>query len=104
MSIFTNIILFTYASEQIDALIPSLKQYTHDSTYSVLAAFSIEHILIGVAVMLRVIFDREPNWVNIFFARRTLRKHEKKYAKITTQKLGTAILGKKSGLLSQITK
>lgn len=96
LSIFTNIILFTYASEQIDALIPSLKQYTHDSTYSVIAVFSIEHLLIAVAILLRVVFDREPSWVKIFFARRAHRKHEKKYARITTQKLGTALLGKNS--------
>ena len=102
LSIFTNIILFTFASEQIDALIPSLKKYTNDSTYSVLTVFSIEHILIAIAILLRVIFDREPGWVRIFFARRANRKHEKKYAKVTTQKLGTALLGKKTGLFKQV--
>lgn len=75
LSIFTNIILFTYASEQIDALIPSLKKYTHDSTYSVLAVFTIEHFLIVVAILLRTIFDTNPHWVKIFYERRNYHKH-----------------------------
>lgn len=63
MSIFTNIILFTFASDQIDFLIPALSKYKSDSMQSLLTVFGIEHVLILFVVFLRSIFDRDPKWV-----------------------------------------
>ena len=67
LSIFTNIILFTFASDQIDHVLPFLKHYKNDSATSVLTIFGIEHFLIAFAILLRYIFDTEPKWVSLFF-------------------------------------
>ena len=69
ISIFTNIILFTYASDQIDHLLPFLAHYRNDSVYSVLTIFGLEHLLLALVVILRILLDTELSWVNIFFAR-----------------------------------
>ena len=82
MSIFTNIILFTYASEQIDTLIPSLRKFTDDPAYSVLTCFTIEHLLIFLTVILKFTFDKNPYWVDVFFERRKYKREEKKYGQI----------------------
>jgi hypothetical protein len=68
-SVFTNIILFTYASDQIDYVIPALKLYKNDSAFAILTIFGIEHVLIVFIIVLRFVLDRDPAWVTTFFAR-----------------------------------
>jgi anoctamin-10 len=94
LSVFTNIVLFAYASDQIDYLIPALQYYKNSSTTSVLTMFSIEHALIAFMILLRALFDKDPKWVKIFFARQSHKKQQKKYAKVTTLRLGNALMKK----------
>ena len=61
-----------------------------------LTAFSIEHILIGVMVVLKLVFDRDPFWVRVFMQRRAHKKNEKKYASVKTRRLATALLEKRA--------
>ncbi len=65
-SIFTNIILFTYASDQIDHLIPFMKRYRDNSVQSVITVFTIEHFMLALVIILRVFLDKDPDWVKIF--------------------------------------
>lgn len=68
-SIFTNIILFTYASDQIDHLLPFLSRPDHGAQQtiaSVVAAFTIEHIMLLIIIVLRVCLDKDPKWVKLF--------------------------------------
>ena len=69
-SIFTNIILFTYASDQIDHLLPVLKGHRDDSVQSVVTMFTIEHMMLALVIILRVLFDKDPKWVALFKSRR----------------------------------
>lgn len=62
-SIFTNLILFTYASEQIDHLLPFLAKYRDDPIYGVITLFSIEHMLLVFVLVLRLVLDKDPLWV-----------------------------------------
>ena len=66
MSVFTNIILFTYASDQIDHLIPFLRGVRDDSVTSVVTIFTIEHMMLFLIIVLRVCFDKDPAWVSLF--------------------------------------
>lgn len=67
-SIFTNIILFTYASDQLDHLLPFLSR-EHSGVTSVrllVGVFTIEHIMLVIVVLLRVLLDKDPAWVKLF--------------------------------------
>ena len=68
-SIFTNIVLFAYASNEIDSLIPYMGRVKEDSLVSILTVFGIEHVILLFIIALWYIFDKEPKWVKIFFAR-----------------------------------
>jgi hypothetical protein len=72
-SVFTNIILFTYASDQIDHLFPSfMGRYNamgvrEDSTVgSLIMMFSVEHMMIAFIIIMRVFLDKDPAWVALF--------------------------------------
>ena len=69
VSIFTNIILFALASDQLHHLLPFLKSYHEDKLTSTLTIFGVEHLIVGLIIILSLIFDKTPNWVDTFFAR-----------------------------------
>jgi hypothetical protein len=73
-SIFTNIILFTYASDQIEHLLPFMKG---SQAGGVLTIFTIEHIMVGIVVLLRVFLDKDPRWVALFKQRMAYKKEQK---------------------------
>ena len=110
-SIFTNIILFTYASDQLDHLLPFLsREHSGVSTVRlVVGVFTIEHIMLVIVVLLRVLLDKDPAWVRLFKKRQDYHKEvkvEKQQlearqalfkAKITTQLLkGNSLLKENS--------
>jgi hypothetical protein len=57
--------------------------------------FGIEHLLIAVSILLKVVFDKDPFWVKTFYARMAYKKNEKKYARVHTMKIGNSLLSKK---------
>ena len=67
-SIFTNIILFTYASDQLDHLLPFLsREHTGiTNVRMIVGVFTIEHIVLVIVVILRVLLDKDPAWVKLF--------------------------------------
>ena len=72
--VFTNIVLFSYASDQIEHLIPFLSQYRQDSVYSIMTIFGLEHLMVAVVLVLRILLDTELPWVTTFFARMRYQK------------------------------
>jgi len=66
MSVFTNIVLCCYASDQIDYILPWLKGMKEDSSTNILTIFGIEHVMVLIVAFLRVVLDTEPNWLRIF--------------------------------------
>ena len=58
---------------------------------STLAVFGIEHIIVALIIVVRLVFDKTPNWVNTFFARQRYQKEAKAIAKLKAQKIGQAI-------------
>jgi hypothetical protein len=77
LSIFTNVILFAYVSDQIDNVFPSLKKQSDDSSSSLLTLFAFEHLLLGVAIFLRLFMSGNPKWVDVFMARYGYKKKNK---------------------------
>ena len=77
-SAFTNIVLCCYASDQIDFVLPWLKDLREDSATSILTIFSIEHILIATILIIRLSFSSQPAWLRIFINRmrhKNIKKH-----------------------------
>lgn len=70
-SIFTNIYLAFYASDQMDLVFPWLKALKEDSATSLITMFSIEHLLILIVLTARWFYDSNPKWVDVFFARKS---------------------------------
>lgn len=90
--IFTNIILFTYASDQIEHLIPFLAYYRADSALSILTIFGVEHLMLALVLVLRIALDTELPWVNIFFARKRYQREQKNIAKARATLIGAGVL------------
>mmetsp|Transcript_16111 Transcript_16111/g.27224 ORF Transcript_16111/g.27224 Transcript_16111/m.27224 type:complete len:232 (+) Transcript_16111:1637-2332(+) len=70
LSIFSNIIICCYASDQIDYLLPWLSEYRDDSATSIVTVFALEHILLFSVFLIKMLRDKNPEWVDIFIARR----------------------------------
>lgn len=70
-SIFTNIYLAFYASDQMDLVFPWLKPLKEDSATSLVTMFGIEHVLIFIVLFARWLYDSNPKWVDVFFARKS---------------------------------
>lgn len=62
-AVFTNIWLMTFASQQIDAIMPFLAGKKDFGLESVLTMFSIEHIMVLIVVMYHILMNNEPKWV-----------------------------------------
>ena len=83
VSIFTNIWLCCFASNQIDPLLPWLNLENKKSTSrftknSLATMFTIEHVLLFGAIMLRIYLSSDPEWLKIFKQRKVHRKFEKR--------------------------
>lgn len=73
MSVFTNIVLCCYASDQIDYILPWLKGMKEDSSTNLLTIFGIEHVMVFLVGLLRVTLNTEPRWLRIFRERRAFK-------------------------------
>lgn len=89
LSIFSNIIVSCYASNQMDYLLPWLKQYKDEDTTAVATVFALEHILLFTVFALKLILDHDPEWIHVFMARRAYR--EENATKLEINKLRTQI-------------
>lgn len=88
LSIFTNVTLFAYVSDQIDAVFPALKKESDNSLDSLLTLFAFEHVLFAIAIFLRIWLNTYPKWVGIFYARNAYRV-KNKGAEKTNMKIGS---------------
>jgi len=70
-SIFTNMTLCCFASNQIDALFPWMSKYKDFSKEAIMMVVMIEHIILAVVLVFKNRFDTEPNWLATFKNRRT---------------------------------
>jgi len=95
-SIFTNIILFTYASDQIEHIFPALKYYRDHEVYSVLTIFGIEHVLLLVVIVARFLLNKEPHWVKIFLERLRFKKQDKAVKKAASLMVSNSFLKSKT--------
>ena len=79
-SVFTNIVLCCYASDQIDYVLPWLKHLREDSATSIVTVFGIEHVMITIVLLVRLAISTQPDWLIIFNERmmsRNAKKQEK---------------------------
>lgn len=65
----------TFASQQIDAIVPYLKDKKDFGLASVLTMFSIEHIMIAIVVIYSYFMNQDPYWIRIFRQRRLYKMH-----------------------------
>jgi len=70
LAIFSNIIVSCYASNQMDYLIPWLKNYRDTDQTAIATVFVLEHILLLTVFALKLALDVDPEWINTFLARR----------------------------------
>merc|ERR1712224_609303 len=69
LSVFSNIIVCCYASDQIDSLLPWMKELKENSETAMITVFSLEHILLFSIAAIHMIYDKEPEWTLTFKAR-----------------------------------
>jgi len=84
LSIFSNIIVSCYASNQMDYLLPWLKNYRDDSSTAIATVFALEHILLLTVFCLKLAIDTDPEWINVFLARRAHKSERETLQKLKT--------------------
>jgi len=57
-------------------MLPFLKGQESGAS-GILAIFTIEHIMIGIVVCLRLFLDKDPAWVKLFKQRKAYKKEQK---------------------------
>lgn len=68
----------------MDQILPWLKSYKDDSTTAMTTVFCLEHVLLLSIFMIKLILDKEPEWIGIFMARRSYRSELSKIKRIQT--------------------
>lgn len=76
-AIFTNIILCCFASDQIDSILPYLKESRDFSKTAVVTVVSIEHVVMVFVLLLKKFYDTDPDWLKTYY-RRAMHKQLKK--------------------------
>ena len=70
--------LRTYASDQIDHLLPFMSREHGASTVtSLVTMFTIEHLMLAIVIGMRLVLDRDPAWVRLFWKRVDYKKELK---------------------------
>ena len=82
LAIFSNIIISCYASDQMDQILPWLKSYKDDSATAMTTVFCLEHLLLLSIFMLKLLLDKEPEWIGIFLARRSYKSEVEKIRRL----------------------
>ena len=70
LAIFSNIIVSCYCSNQMDYLLPWLKDYKDNSATAMTTVFCLEHVILLTVFSLRLALDQDPEWINQYLARR----------------------------------
>lgn len=70
-SIFTNLTLCCFASNQIDSIFPWMSNYKDSSKEAIMLIIILEHAILAVVLIFKNRFDQEPNWLTTFKNRRT---------------------------------
>lgn len=83
-SIFTNLILACFASNQIDAIIPMLKNYGNGSWVELYTEFAVEHFLLFLVIALRIAFNSDPAWLATYKKRKN---HQEEVKQLTESKI-----------------
>ena len=78
VSIFTNIWLCCYASNQIDPLLPWLKMEKKWSKHTLATMFGIEHVILFFVILLKIYMSADPEWLKIFKKRKLHKKFLKR--------------------------
>ena len=52
VSIFTNIVMCCFASQQVDQILPWLKEYKDFSKVSIVTTVGLEHFVIGIVLLI----------------------------------------------------
>jgi len=73
LGVFSNIIICCYASDQIDYLLPWMIDLKMQSNTAITTVFTLEHLILFFIFVIRVYWDKSPEWVDIFMARRSYR-------------------------------
>ena len=77
LGVFSNIIICCFASDQIDYLLPWMKDVKMNSEAAITTVLTLEHLILFIIFIIRVCLDKNPEWVDIFMARRS---HKEKTA------------------------
>lgn len=78
ISIFTNIILSCYASEQLDHLIPYLSHFKSNSATEIFTIFGIEHLMLAIVIIFKRFYDKDPRWLGTLKDRKQFRDQQSK--------------------------
>ena len=84
LAVFSNIIITCYASDQIDYLLPWMKDLKSNDSVSIFTIFILEHILLMTVFSLKVFLDHKPGWVLKFEARRHIKQEQDQLRRIST--------------------
>lgn len=76
-SIYTNITLTCFSSNQIDAIFPWMKEYKDFSKEAIILVIILEHVVLALVLTFKSRYDVEPNWL-ITYKRRSIHKMLKK--------------------------
>jgi hypothetical protein len=78
LSVFSNLIISCFCSDQIDYLFPWLGGLRNTSLEALKTVFILEHAIIAAFIALRMVYLYEPSWVTVFMGRRANRADKKK--------------------------
>jgi len=76
LGVFSSIIICGIATDQIDYFFPWLKEYREVEGTSLTTVIGLEHVILFFKLLVRFFYDVDPNWVNIFMARRAFQKEQ----------------------------
>ena len=76
LSVFSNVIVCCFASNQIDHLFPWLSQYRDDPSTSITTVITLEHLLLFTILLIKLTRDKNPYWVDLYISRRARRSEK----------------------------
>ena len=74
LSVFSNIIVSCFASDQIDDLLPWMRDLKENSETAIITVFTLEHLLLFSVTGIKMYLDKPPSWVEAFVARKAYKE------------------------------
>jgi anoctamin-10 len=74
LAVFSNLIVTCFTTDQIDSLIPFLAGLKNTSIESLTTVFALEHILFGFIAFMKIQYDCDPHWVELYISRKNYKK------------------------------